>query len=89
MSEACEERKSQVAEQMDFLEKELARASELQLQVIGRFADVVRNEPKCDTGEDVKAMQELVPLANELRVFVSKLQWMSGGYEDMLMNAEL
>jgi len=88
---ACEEKRaSQVREQMQRMEKEVERSIELFKRVYDRFSAVIMDVPTRGEKSDLEEpVEQLAPLANELRTFVQDMQNISSEYEIMLSNVEL
>jgi len=81
-------RKPEVAMQMELLEEALARAGELESNMLSRLASVLRDEPPRE--EPVATPDEaLTPLASEVRSAVRMLSRTSDMYENILDRIEL
>jgi len=87
----CEEKRdSQVRKQMEHMEKEIERSIDLFKRVYDRFSIVLMDAPTCgEKCDEEKPVEQLAPLANELRTFVLKMQNVSTEYEYMLSKVEL
>jgi len=82
------EKQSQVANQLALLETQIVRIREVYHEFNVQLGSVLR-EQVTEQCEDEKVVQELVPLATQLREYVSDLSDITSSYQKMLSQIEL
>lgn len=81
-------RQSQIAEQVQLLDKAISRAGELRQRLEERICGILRNG--APTGEVPKPERQLmVPLAEELATLIARVDGLSTGLDDLLQRVEL
>jgi len=80
---------SQVSEWLEMEKKGIAEAGEIQAEMENRLSSVLRPDQPLDESKKVEAVEEIVPLANEIRGIVWGLARISRSYKSMLSRLEL
>ena len=83
------ERGSQISEWLEMGKKEIQEAVEIQRQMEGRLSSVLRPDPPSDESKKPEVVEEIVPLANEIREIAWELARISRSYKSMLSRLEL
>jgi len=80
---------SQVSEWLERAKKEIEEAAEIQRQMEDRLSSVLRPDQPLDEKQKEAVVEEIVPLANEIRGIVWDLARISRSYKSMLSRLEL
>ena len=85
----CEQKIGQVTQQLEHLEKELARANEVRQMLTQKLSPILLIQPPCNPETTDQPNQELTSLATHIRDMVQNVRNLTEEYESILERLEL